>query len=216
MTDTVSDPVNGSVDRAAGGVGSRRPRRRLDLSFLGLGPFFALVTVFFLVPIVVFLYSAFRQRTNVRDPKTQQFVHTTKYTGSNIKNSLNGVYRDALFDSLQVSFVTAIAASIVGILLTWAIVISRRRFLRQFVVAGSAVMANFGGIPLAFIFIATLSSAGLLTTTLQDHFNLSLQNDQGIQLPSKAGVELVYLYFLIPLMVLVMSPALEGLKPQWG
>ena len=183
---------------------------------MGLAPFFALVGVFFVVPIVVFLYSAFRRKTSVRDPKTQLFVHHTSYTFSNISNSLKGVYRTSLINSVEISLITAIVSSILGILLAYAVVNSKSQILRQVVVAASAVMANFGGIPLAFIFIATLSSAGLLTTTLQNHLNISLQNDLGFQLTSRSGIELVYLYFLIPLMVLVMSPALEGIKPQWG
>ena len=217
MAHTQTDTVAGSAARGHdGGAGSSRPRRRLSLSWLGLAPFFLLVGVFFLLPIVVFLYSAFRAKSNTRDPTTQQFVHTTKYTLRNVTGSLHGIYRTALVNSVEVSLITAIAASVFGVLLAYAVVNSGSPFLRQIVVAGAAVMANFGGIPLAFIFIATLSSAGLLTTTLQDHLGLSLQNDFGFQLTSTAGVELVYLYFLIPLMVLVMSPALEGLKPQWG
>ncbi len=205
-----------SAAQYGGGAGTSRPRRRLSFSWLGLVPFFLLLGAFFVLPIVVFLYSAFRQRTNVRDPKTQQFVHTTDYTFNNVTNSLQGIYRTSLANSVEVSLITAIVASVFGILLAYAVVNSSSQFLRQIVIAGAAVTANFGGIPLAFIFIATLSSAGLLTTTLQDHLNLSLQNDLGFQLTSTAGIELVYLYFLIPLMVLVMSPALEGLKPQWG
>ena len=179
-------------------------------------PFFLLVSIFFLLPIVVFLYTAFRRRSSTRDPKTQQFVRTTNYTFNNVSDSLKGIYRTSLVNSVEISLITAIVASICGILLAYAVVNSNSQFLRQLVIAGAAVMANFGGIPLAFIFIATLSSAGLLTTSLQDHFSISLQNDLGFQLTSRAGIELVYLYFLIPLMVLVMSPALEGLRPQWG
>ena len=217
MTDTLTGSRSGSGQRTqVGGAGSDRPRRRLDLAWLGLAPFFALVGVFFVVPIVVFLYSAFRRKTNVRDPKTQLFVHHTSYTFSNVSNSLKGVYKTSLVNSVEISLTTAIAGSILGILLAYAVVNSKSQILRQVVVAASAVMANFGGIPLAFIFTATLSSAGLLTTTLQSHLNVSLQNDLGFQLTSRSGIELVYLYFLIPLMVLVMSPALEGLKPQWG
>jgi putative spermidine/putrescine transport system permease protein len=211
------NPVTESaVSAHDGGAAPSRSRRRLTFSWLGLAPFFLLIGAFFVLPIIVFLYTAFRQKTNVRDPKTQQFVHTTNYTLNNVTNSLKGIYRTSLVNSVEVSLITAIAASVFGILLAYAVVNSRSQFLRQIVIAGAAVTANFGGIPLAFIFIATLSSAGLLTTTLQDHLNISLQNDLGFQLTSTAGIELVYLYFLVPLMVLVMSPALEGLKPQWG
>src|SRR4051794_38291794 len=199
-----------------GGAGTSRPRRRPDLAWLGLAPFFLLVFVFFLLPVGVFLYTAFRKTKRVRDPATQQFKSVKSYTLDNITNTTKGIYRTSLINSVELSLLTAVVGSIVGILLAYAVVTSRSVILRQVVIAASAVMANFGGIPLAFIFIATVGNAGLLTTSLQKHLNLSLQNDLGFQLTSIEGIGLVYLYFLIPLMVLVMSPALEGLKPQWG
>ena len=39
--------------------------------------------------------------------------------------------------------------------------------------------------------------------------------DHGFSLFSKTGVEITYLYFQIPLMVLVFMPAIDGLKIQW-
>ncbi len=200
-----------------GGAGISRPRRRLSFAWLGLAPFFVFVFVFFLLPVGVFLYSAFRAKGKpVRNPVTQLFERKTTYTTSNITNAAKGIYRTALVNSVELSLATAIIGSVAGILVAYAIVNSRSRILRQVVTAGAAVMANFGGVPLAFIFIATISNTGLLTTTLQKHLNFSLQNDLGFQLQTVDGIALVYLYFLIPLMVLVMTPALEGLKPQWG
>ena len=32
---------------------------------------------------------------------------------------------------------------------------------------------------------------------------------------SKIGLELVYLYFQFPLMVLIIAPAIDGLRPEW-
>jgi len=79
------------------------------------------------------------------------------------------------------------------------------------------VAANFGGVPLAFIFIASLdANSGVVSVFLQEHLHFSLQDDLHFQLQGMAGMALVYLYFLVPLMVLVMLPAFEGLKPQWG
>jgi putative spermidine/putrescine transport system permease protein len=75
------------------------------------------------------------------------------------------------------------------------------------------VFANFGGVPLAFLFIATLGSSGLVTRWLVD-----LGFDpyaHGFNLYSLSGVIVVYMYFQIPLMVLVILPALEGLRPAW-
>ncbi|HEY0577893.1 MAG TPA: ABC transporter permease subunit, partial [Pseudonocardia sp.] len=68
------------------------------------------------------------------------------------------------------------------------------------------------GIPLAFAFLATIGNAGVITALLQDTFGLGLG---GFTLYSMTGLALVYLYFLIPLMVLTITPALEALRPQW-
>ncbi|HZO63210.1 MAG TPA: ABC transporter permease subunit [Gaiellaceae bacterium] len=78
----------------------------------------------------------------------------------------------------------------------------------------SGVAANFGGIPLAFAFIATLGSIGIVTQFLQNqlHFNIYQHN---FSLFTKTGVEIVYLYFQLPLMILVISPAIDGLKREW-
>ena len=203
-----------------GGAGSSRPRR-LNLTALGLAPFFIYVLLVFLVPVGFILFQAFRKTTvgkSVRDPVTQQFVHSSKttFTGQNISESLKGIYRTSLLTSVRLSLTVAVIGAVLGIFLAYAVVNSRSGALRQIVTAAAAVTANFGGVPLAFLFIATVGNAGALTTFLSDHFGFSLQNDAHFRLSDFAGISLVYLYFLIPLMVLVMMPALEGLKPQWG
>lgn len=100
-----------------------------------------------------------------------------------------------------------------GLALAVAVVRAERgRLLRRLVLTASGVLANFGGIPLAFAFIATIgSTAGVVTGLLTD-LGLGLG---GFSLYSMAGLALVYLYFLIPLMVLTITPALEALRPQW-
>ncbi|WP_375499516.1 ABC transporter permease [uncultured Jatrophihabitans sp.] len=201
----------------------RRPRNRPGLAWLGLAPFFVFVGFVFLMPIGFILFDAFRKTTTssgtVRDPVTQQFVHTSKtsFTGANVSQSLRGVYLTSLETSVKLSAIVGVLGAVLGVVLAWAVVNSRSSILRQVVTSASAVLANFGGIPLAFLFIATLdANSGILTTFLQDHFHFSLVDDGHVQLSQLSGLSLVYLYFLVPLMVLVMTPALEGLKPQWG
>jgi putative spermidine/putrescine transport system permease protein len=209
------------VVQSASGAGSSRPRR-LSFGALGLVPFFVYVVLIFLVPIGFILFDAFRQTIqgpSHRDPLTQQFVHSSKtvYTSSNLSESLKGIYRTSLITSVKLSIICAVLGAVIGILLAYAVVNSRSRILRQIVTAAAAVTANFGGVPLAFLFIATMApGAGILTNFLEDHFHFSVADDLHLQLAQLSGLTLVYLYFLIPLMVLVMTPALEGLKPQWG
>jgi putative spermidine/putrescine transport system permease protein len=211
----VADPAGSATEPEASGTDETRSRR-LGFGWTGLLPFFVYVFVFFLLPIGVILFTSVRKTARVRNPQTQIFEPQTSFTGSNLSSSLKGIYRTSMVNSIELSLFTAIVGAVVGLLLAYAIVTSRSTILRQVVVAGSAVMANFGGVPLAFLFIATVGNAGVLTTFLSDHFSISLSDDLHFKLTTVPGIALVYLYFLIPLMVLVMMPALEGLKPQWA
>lgn len=215
MASDALDPqaAAGGVDQ--GGTGARRSRP-VGLAWTGLIPFFAFVGVFFLLPIGVILFTAFRKTVRVRNPVTEQFEPSTSYTLDNLTRSVQGVYRTALGDSLQLSAITAAVGAVSGLLLAYAIVTSRRSALRQFVTAAAAVLAQSGGVQLAFLFIATIGGSGLVTSFLQDHFGFSLIRDGGFSLESVEGIALIYLYFLVPLMVLVMAPAIEGLRPQWS
>lgn len=205
----------------AGGAGATRSRRRPRLVWTGLAPFFVYVLVFFVVPIAFVLFDAFRRTTTAssteRDPVTQQFIHTshTSFTGANVVDSLQGVYRTSLLNSVELSALVAVVGAVVGVVIAYAVASSTSQALRQVVSSAAAVTANFGGVPLAFLFIATVGNAGVLTTFLDDRFGISLEGDLHFRLTSMTGIALVYLYFLVPLMVLVMTPALEGLKPQW-
>lgn len=206
----------------AGGAGKSSRPRRISLAWTGLLPFFAFVGLVFLVPIGFILFDAFRRTVTGpahRDPVTQQFVHTTtsSFTGANLSTSLHGVYLTDLVTSVKLSAVVAVIGAVLGMLLAYAVVSSKGGLLRQVMTSASAVLANFGGIPLAFMFIATIdANSGIVTTFLQDHFHFSLSQDGHVNLQGLSGLGLVYLYFLVPLMVLVMTPALEGLKPQWA
>ena len=175
------------------------------LTVLGALPFFLYVTVFLLLPIGVLAVEAFR----ATDPVTFEESWST----DSIVAVTEGAYRRAYLGSLQLSAITAVLGAVLGLALAVAILRAKRgRLLRRLVLTASGVLANFGGIPLAFAFLATIGTAGVVTALLQDTLGLGLG---GFSLYSMAGLALVYLYFLIPLMVLTITPALEALRPQW-
>jgi putative spermidine/putrescine transport system permease protein len=76
------------------------------------------------------------------------------------------------------------------------------------------VAANFGGIPLAFAFIATLGPLGVLTVFLKNQLHIDLAA-HGFTLFNTTGIALAYLYFQLPLMILVIAPAIDGLRKEW-
>jgi putative spermidine/putrescine transport system permease protein len=184
---------------------ARRGRRGRALTYLGALPFFLYVAVFLLLPIGVLAVEAFRS--------TDQTTFAETWSTDSIVAVTEGPYRRAYLGSLELSVITAVIGGILGFALAVAILRARRgRLLRRLVLTASGVLANFGGIPLAFAFIATIGTSGVVTALLQDTFGLGLG---GFSLYSMTGLALVYLYFLIPLMVLTITPALEALRPQW-
>jgi putative spermidine/putrescine transport system permease protein len=78
----------------------------------------------------------------------------------------------------------------------------------------SGVASNFAGVPLAFAFLATIGPVGLITALLRTKLGIDLR-DLGFNLLSFVGLTLTYLFFQIPLMILIITPALDGLKKEW-
>ena len=120
----------------------------------------------------------------------------------------------AYLTSIEISLVTAIAGGILGFLLAYAIILGGLpAFLRTAVMTFSGVASNFAGVPLALAFVFTLGQLGIVTVLLRG-LGLDLYSGD-FKLTSKFGLEIVYLYFQIPLMVLIIAPAIDGLKKEW-
>ncbi|WP_291526077.1 ABC transporter permease subunit [Branchiibius sp. NY16-3462-2] len=200
---TVAAPSVSDTTSGAGAAAGPPPRRRVRVhAAWGMLPFFLLMTVFFILPTLILLYTAFQPASG------------SGFTMDNVSTSLQGAYRTGLINSVKVSLIDAILAGILGLFLAQAIVSSRSRILKELSATAAAVLTNFGGLPLAFLFVAAIGNAGVVTKLLDDHLGISL-SDMGFNLYGISGVVVVYLYFLVPLMVLVIIPSLEGLRPQW-
>ncbi len=184
--------------------GPRPGRRRRSFAWLGVVPFFAYATVFLILPAATVMIGAF---------KGDQGGYTVDNVTSIVQTQN---LRKAFEESIRISLTTALLGGLLGLLIAYAA--SRKGtpgWIRSAFGTFSGVAANFGGIPLAFAFIATLGTIGIVTQFLNDVFG-----DQ--HLPARVrdlvatGVELTYLYFQIPLMILVISPAIDGLRAEWS
>jgi len=123
-------------------------------------------------------------------------------------------YRAAFASSLLLSAVTAVIGAVFGAFLAQAVLTGRPGSpLRRIVSTASGVLAYFGGVPLAFAFIAALGQTGLATVFLRG-VGIDLYA-AGFRIDSLTGLGLTYVYFQVPLMVILITPALEGLQPQW-
>ncbi|MFF6787595.1 ABC transporter permease [Streptomyces filamentosus] len=191
--------ASATVAVAAGQAPARRRRRRSPAPLAAV-PLLVFTAIAFGVPAAAMLDGAL----TTGDPVTG----ATAYGTGNLTASLQGAYRTALLGSVELSATAAGLAVLLGLPLAQAVVSSRSRALREAVLTASGVLANFGGVPLAFAFVATLGNSGVLTRRLG-------LTEHGWSLYSFWGLVLVYLYFLVPLMVLTIAPALDGLRTQW-
>jgi putative spermidine/putrescine transport system permease protein len=185
---------------SAGGIGRGR---RLWLEYAGLLPFAIFVALFLLWPTAIVVLGAF------------QDAEGGGLTLANLGQAAQGTYLQTFVTSTVLSAITAVAGAVFGGLLAWAISVGPRDgLLRRLVLAGSGTLAQFGGVMLAFAFLATFGFNGLVTVFLQNQLGVDTFAWGGwiYELP---GLVLVYTYFQIPLMVIVFLPALDGLRPQW-
>ncbi|HTX71691.1 MAG TPA: ABC transporter permease subunit, partial [Rectinemataceae bacterium] len=117
--------------------------------------------------------------------------------------------------TIKVSATTALLGGVLGFLIAYAVTLGGLpKPLRSFMTTFSGVASNFAGVPLAFAFIATLGRVGLVTVLLRTLFGIELY-DKGFNLYSFWGLSLTYTYFQIPLMVLIIVPAIDGMKKEW-
>lgn len=177
-------------------------RKRLPLSWLGVVPFFAFALLFLIWPTLDLMVGAFQTPTG-------------EFTLQNIANLNQDSIISAYKISIQVSVASAVLGAVFGFFLAHAAVMGNLPgWMRPTLTTFSGVASNFAGVPLAFAFIATLGRTGLVTTLLYSFFGINLYST-GFNILSFWGLTITYLYFQIPLMVLILMPALDGLKKEW-
>jgi putative spermidine/putrescine transport system permease protein len=137
------------------------------------------------------------------------------WTLENIRGLNTPTIISAYWVSIKISFYSAALGCLIGFAMAAAVVLGGLpRFLKSPLLTFSGVASNFAGVPLAFAFIATIGPAGIITIWLRTEFGINLRL-MGFNLLSTTGLVITYLFFQIPLMILIITPALEGLKREW-
>jgi len=172
------------------------------LAWIGVSPFFVFALLFLILPTLFLIAGAFQDADG-------------RLTLQNLVNLFQPTILNAYWISIKVSAASAIAGAVIGFFLAWATVLGGLpAWIRPTLMTFSGVASNFAGVPLAFAFLATLGRTGLVTALLIKWFGFNLYG-AGFNLLSFWGLALTYLYFQIPLMVLMLTPALDGLKREW-
>ncbi len=192
---TNSQSVNSTVG------GAKRPPRIPIGHWLGVLPFFVFSGLFLIGPTLNLAYRSFEGLDG-------------GLTLNNYRQLASDTVMNAYGMSIKISLTTAILGGLIGFLVAWVVSMGGLppRF-RLITSTFSGVAANFAGVPLASAFVFTLGRVGLVTALFKA-FGINLYKS-GFSLYSFLGLTLVYLYFQIPLMVLTILPALDGLKREW-
>jgi len=178
---------------------SHRPRGLLAIT--GLAPFGVYVVLFLALPTVLAVSSGL-------------FDARGGFTWNNFSAFGDPVVRKTFWSSVWLSLLTAAVGAVVGAMVCYALLgIGASKGIRVVVDAAAGVLAQFGGVMLAFVFIATMGRNSLINTWLRG-MGIDIYS-KGLWLYDLPGLILPYIYFQIPLMVITFMPALEGLKPQW-
>jgi putative spermidine/putrescine transport system permease protein len=187
---------------ARAAVGARTGLDRMSWAWLGVAPFFLFALMFLILPTGFLFIGSFQDADG-------------NFTLANIVNLFEPSIISAYWISLKVSAFSALGGAVIGFFLAYAAVLGGLpRWIRPTLMTFSGVASNFAGVPLAFAFLATLGRTGLVTALMVKYLGFNIYST-GFNLLSMLGLTLTYLYFQIPLMVLILTPALDGLKREW-
>ena len=177
-------------------------RKPWNLNVLGVLPFFVFALLFLLLPTMYLMVGAFQDAQG-------------NFTLLNIKGLFEDNVLNAYWISFKISIASSLGGGLLGFVLAWAAVLGKLpAWIRPTLMTFSGVASNFAGVPLAFAFLSTLGRMGLVTVLLRKYFDVNIYGS-GFSILSFLGLTITYLYFQIPLMVLIVTPALEGLKKEW-
>ncbi|WP_336632910.1 MULTISPECIES: ABC transporter permease [unclassified Microbacterium] len=200
---TVASPAGVDATASAPAPRVSPVRRRASVAWLGLVPFAAYVLLFLALPTVLAVGSGFVTRDG-------------SFTWQNLTALGDPLVLTTFANSAGLSVLTAVIGAVAGALVCYALLgLPADGIVRSTVDAASGVLAQFGGVMLAFAFIATIGIQGVVTLLLKDTFGIDIFPN-GTWLYELPGLVLPYIYFQIPLMVITFMPALTALKPQWA
>jgi putative spermidine/putrescine transport system permease protein len=178
---------------------SARSINRLGL-LLAFAPFLIFCAMFELIPVVALLLGS------VGGVERHSFEWIAKVF-------TNPTFQRSIWNSLLLSVTSSLLGAILGTAIGYAITRTSHDRVRRALITLASLSSNAGGISLGFAFITILGSAGMITILLRQ-FGIDLLSFFSIY--SVIGLIVVYLYFQVPLMIVLMLPAFAGLRADWA
>ncbi len=173
-------------------------KKKKNTNWIGLLPLIIFSFGFQIIPILSLINSSLSTKKG--------------YSFENYRRAFSPYIKEAFLNSTKLSLTTAFLGVICGFLIAYAIFSTEKKFFKNALIALADVTTNFGGAPLAFAFIVTLGSTGVVTLILK---KMGISLYPNFRIYSISGLTIAYLYFQIPLMIMLILPSLQGLKKEW-
>lgn len=118
-------------------------------------------------------------------------------------------YLQSIQFSLEISLYSSFIGLLIALVSSYSLSVLQPSKLSDFILSFNSMTSNFAGIPLAFAFIILLGTNGAINLLLkQNGFDI-------IDIYGKTGITIIYIYFQIPLAVLLLYPAFDSLQKEW-
>ncbi|VBB05430.1 Hypothetical protein LUCI_0639 [Lucifera butyrica] len=117
--------------------------------------------------------------------------------------------------ALKNSFSLSLVSSLIGLSIGMAgasALTNLPESYRNHLLVLTNLTSNFAGVPLAFAFIVLLGTNGLMTLGLKA---AGIPLYHYFTLYSWTGLTLIYIYFQVPLAIMLLYPSFLGLRPEW-
>ncbi len=163
-------------------------------------PFLLLILLFMFVPLFFMLYGSF-QNDGGTGFTLKQYVEVFQ----------SAYYHQAFKNSILISFLSSFIAIVLAVFAAYSITLFSKSFQDRILVFAN-LTSNFAGIPLAFAFIVLLGNSGLFTLLFK-HFGWGTLGSFSVY--SWSGLVLIYIYFQLPLAIMLLYPIYQGIQNQW-
>jgi putative spermidine/putrescine transport system permease protein len=163
-------------------------------------PFFLFILLFLFVPLFFMLSGSFQGNGG------------TGFTFDQYKEIFQKTYYHQAFkNSIIIGLFSSFIAIILAVFATYSITQFSKK-IQDRILVFSNLTANFAGIPLAFAFIVILGNSGLFTLLFKQ---IGWDILSTFNLYSWSGLVLIYIYFQLPLAVMLLFPVYQGIQAQW-
>ena len=170
---------------------------------LALIPFLFLIVMYELLPLIMLVVDS------LKSEQSKDILFTLE-NYQKIFSTLS--YRKAIANSLKITSVSTAFGIVIAFLGARAAYNSRGKFRNVYLTVLN-MTSNFAGVPLAFAYMIILGNAGMVKQ-IADMYGIGFLQD--FDLYSSTGLTMIYVYFQIPLSTLLLIPAFNGIRKEWG